>query len=203
MVVRDCMTARVEIVRPDDTVVVVRELFRRRRIRHVPVVASGRVVGIVSDRDLPGTADDTGSVDAIMSPMPAVTTPATPIEDAAATMRARKIGALPVVEGDRLVGIVSESDLLGALIELCGTIDPVSVLELECDDDPDAHHKLRALVERRGGTVLWLTSVRAQGGRQRITVRLRMPLAHTPSYLFEEAGFSVTSCLLGHAATPH
>jgi len=116
-------------------------------------------------------------------------------------MRARKIGALPVVEGHELVGIVSESDLLAALVELCNVMDPTSVLELECDDDPAATRHARQLVERHGGSVAWMTAVRVNGGRQHLTLRIRMPLAHTPTEMFEEAGFTVASCVMGRAAT--
>jgi acetoin utilization protein AcuB len=199
MLVRNCMTGTVQTVQADDDVAVVRELFRRRRIRHVPVVAAGRVVGIVSDRDVRGLAADRSptSVDAIMTPAPATTTPSTPVETAAAVMRARKIGALPVLEGHELVGIVSESDLLGALVELCNVVDPTSVLELDCEDDPAAPRRIRQLVERHGGAVAWMTAIRSHGGRQQVTLRLRMPQAHTPSQMFEEAGFVVKSCLTG------
>ncbi len=200
MIVRDCMTARVETVRPDDAIAVAREVFRRRAFRHLPVVAAGRVIGIVSDRDVRGATDATTSVDAIMTPAPAATSPATPVEEAAALMRSRKIGALPVLEGDTLVGIVSESDLLGALVELCKAMDPTVALDLECADDVDATRRVRQLVQRYGGIVRWLTVIRAHGGRQRITLRVQMPLGQTPSQLFEEAGFTVMSCIMGRAA---
>src|SRR5690349_22352824 len=122
MLVRDCMTTRVETVHPEESVAAVREVFRRRRIRQLPVVAADRVIGIVTDRDVRSAASDTATVDAVMTPNPATTTPGTPVEHAAATMRARKFGALPVVEGNTLVGIVSESDLLDALTKLCGML---------------------------------------------------------------------------------
>ena len=200
MTVRDCMTEGVQTIRPDDTIAVARELFRRRGFRHVPVVAAGRVVGILSDRDVRGAADDAISVDAIMTPSPATTTTAMPLEDAAALMLARKIGALPVIDGDKLVGIVSESDLLRALVELCKAMDPSAVLELECADDPEAPQRMRTLIHRHGGTVAWMTAIRTHGGRQRISARVCMPRAHTPSQILEEAGFTVKSCLLGRAA---
>jgi acetoin utilization protein AcuB len=199
MIVRECMTARVETAQPDDTVAVVREVFRRRRMRHLPVVAVGRVIGIVSDRDLRGVGDDTTTVDAIMTPHPATTTPATPVEEAAAVMRARKIGALPVLEGEALVGIVSESDLLTAFVDLCKAMDPTTVLELECDDDAAAPGRVRQLMERHGGRVVWLSAIRTHGGRQHISLRVRMPAAHTPSQMLEEAGFTVASCLTGRS----
>ena len=72
MLVRDCMTARVETLAPDDDVATAREVFRRRRIRHIPVVAAGRVIGVVSDRDVRGVVDGkTTPVDSIMTPSPA------------------------------------------------------------------------------------------------------------------------------------
>ncbi len=200
MVVRDFMTTPVETAHPEETVAAVREVFRRRRIRQLPVVAAGRVIGIVTDRDVRSAASDTATVDAVMTPNPATTTPAMPVEQAATILRERKVGALPVLEGDTLVGIVSESDLLGALTKLCGMLDPTSAIELECDDDPDAVTRIRRVLERHGGHVALLTAVRTHGGRQRISFRTRMPLGATPDRLLEEAGFPVSSCIMGAAS---
>ena len=131
MIVRDCMTATVQVVQPDDDVATVREMFRRRRIRQLPVVAAGRVIGIISDRDVRAVADARTTVEALMTPTPLTTSPSTPVEVAAALLRTRKIGALPVVEGEVLVGIVSESDLLGALVDLCAQSDPTTVISVD------------------------------------------------------------------------
>lgn len=203
MVVRDCMTTPVQTAHPEESVAAVREVFRRRRIRHLPVVAVGRMIGIVTDRDVRSAVSDSATVDAVMTPNPATTTPATPVEQAAAIMRERRIGALPVVEGDRLVGIVSESDLLAALTKLCGMLDPTSAIELECDDDPEAPARIRRLLERHGGRIACLTAVRTQGGRQRISFRTRMPIGVTPDRLLEEAGFPVQSCIMAASASGH
>lgn len=203
MIVRDCMTARVETLRPDDVVATAREVFRRRRIRHIPVVVAGRVIGVVSDRDVRGVVDDkTTTVDSVMTPSPATTTPAAPIEIAASMMRTRKIGCLPVLEGTTLVGIVSESDLLVALVELCNLMDPTTVLALDCEDDPDAPRRIRQVVERHGGMVAYMTAIRAHGGRQHVTLRVRMPIGQTPALMLEEAGFTVTSCVTSRADVP-
>lgn len=207
MLVRDCMTARVETLAPEDDVATAREVFRRRRIRHIPVVAAGRVIGVVSDRDVRSVVDGkTTSVDSIMTPSPATTTPATPVELAASKMRTRKIGCLPVLEGDTLVGIVSESDLLVALVDLCNLMDPTTLLELDCEDDPDALRRVRQVVERHGGMVARMTAIRVHGARQRVTLRVHMPLGQTPALMLEEAGFKVTSCVMGRpgaVANPH
>ena len=195
MLVRDCMTTLVQTTHPEETVAAVREVFRRRRIRQLPVVAAGRVVGIVTDRDVRGAAD-TATVDAVMTPNPAKTTPATPVEHVATVMRERKFGALPVVEGDELVGIVSESDLLEALTKLCAALDPTTAIELECDDDPTAPTRIRRVLERHGGRVAWLTAAPMRGGRQRISLRTFMPVGSAPAQLLEQAGFPVRSCIM-------
>lgn len=199
MVVRDCMTTLVQTTHPEESIAAVREVFRRRRIRHLPVVAAGRVIGVVTDRDV-RAASDTTTVDAVMTPNPATTTPATPVEQAARIMCERKLGALPVVEGDTLVGIVSESDLLEAVTTLCSMLDPTAAIELECDDDPEASTRVRRVLERHGVRVACLTAVRTHGGRQRISLRTHMPLGATPAQLLKEAGFAVQSCTMSPSA---
>ncbi len=203
MLVRDCMTTPVHTAHPEETVAAVREVFRRRRIRQLPVVAVGRVIGIVTDRDVRGAASDTATVDAVMTPNPATVTPAVPVERAALLLRERKIGALPVVEGDTLVGIVSESDLLEALTKLCAMLDPTTAIELECADDPEAPARIRRVLERHGGRVAWLTAVRTHGDRQRISFRTRMPMGSAPERLLEEAGFPVDSCVITPSSAAH
>ena len=71
-----------------------------------------------------------------------------------------------------------------------------TVLELECDADPGAAARARKLLEHHGGTVAWMTAVRAHGGRECINLRVRMPPGHSPEILLEEAGFTVVSCLM-------
>jgi acetoin utilization protein AcuB len=119
MVVRDCMTAPVEVAHPDETVRTLRDRLRRRGIRHMPVVATNQVIGIVTDRDVrSGNADPYATVETIMTSNPVTVAPSTPIERAATLLHRHKIGALPVLEGETLVGIVAESDLLRALLEI-------------------------------------------------------------------------------------
>jgi acetoin utilization protein AcuB len=195
MVVRDRMTTRVETVRPDDDVKTVREVLRRRGIRHLPVIAAERLIGIVSDRDVRG-ADPGALVESVMTPTPITTTPATPVEQAAARLCDRKIGALPVVEDGRVVGIITESDLLTALVELCARLEPTTVLELECEGDADAAARVRHLLERHGGRVSWMTAIGVHGGRQRISIRVLMPIGRTPEQILEENGFPVSACVI-------
>jgi acetoin utilization protein AcuB len=92
-------------------------LLRRHRIRHLPVLEGDRVVGVVTDRDLRGSAAET-PVGAIMSRPVTLVAPQTGIDRAARLLFDRRIGCLPVVEGGRLVGILTQTDALSALVAI-------------------------------------------------------------------------------------
>lgn len=111
------------------------QLMETRKIRRLPVVNGQQLVGIVAVSDLyrfikPGTEhrvalpSDTErelnmlTVGDVMTKSPRVCAPSTLLEDVGETMRKHKIGALPVVNGDRLVGIITESDYLRAMAAL-------------------------------------------------------------------------------------
>ena len=106
-------------------------LMRERRVRRLPVLdSSGKMVGIVSDKDLLHAAPSPATslsvyelhyllarltIKQVMSSPVISVTADTPIEEAAAVMADHKIGGLPVVEGGRLVGIISERDIARSL----------------------------------------------------------------------------------------
>jgi acetoin utilization protein AcuB len=102
-------------------------VMRRERIRHLPVTHQGQLVGIVSDRDLlvNGRVNSKGELDfpphvtvaKAMTPSPIVCQPSTPVSEVAQLMVDRKIDAVPVLQGGRLVGLVTSTDLLMLLLE--------------------------------------------------------------------------------------
>jgi len=132
MLVRHYMTSPVKTVREDTPCREALELFRRERIRRAPVLRGERLVGMVSERDLlrvlPGAVGDLESAAGLISELaligqvltrdPCTTTPDAHLEDVARRLLERRIGGLPVLDGGRLVGILTESDLLRALVEL-------------------------------------------------------------------------------------
>ena len=199
MQVRNWMTEQVETVGLDDDVASVRERFRRRRIRQLPVMADGRMVGIITDRDVRSATDPKTAVAAAMSPDPITTTPGTPVEEAAALVRRHKIGALPVVEDGRLVGIVSESDLLQALVELCAVLEPTTLIELECAAGAEEIARIRRVVDKHGGRVVWLSTAPSEDGGQRVALRVRTAVGRSPEQDLEEAGFRVVASISGRS----
>jgi CBS domain-containing protein len=126
------MSTQLVTLSEDETISLAEQLMQAIRVRHLPVLAAGdRLIGLVSDRDLMKAAasslaklseeDDRAfkrsiSVGEIMTRDLCVVTPDTTILDACKQMRGRKIGCLPVVDGDELVGVLTETDLIDVLI---------------------------------------------------------------------------------------
>jgi acetoin utilization protein AcuB len=143
--VADVMTPDPVTVVPDDSLRLARDRMAEGNFRRLPVVQSGRLVGIVTDRDLRRATNspfvlrerwyddlilDQVKVWGAMTANPVIVEANAPIVVAAQLMRDHKIGGLPVVAGeyprsvqqvqgaDRLVGIITETDLLDYLIKL-------------------------------------------------------------------------------------
>jgi acetoin utilization protein AcuB len=113
MRVQDIMTKRVETVSAGDTVTAAAERMRQQRIRHLVVMRKDEVVGILSDRDLASTAPDLAEhVEDVMTSPAVASSPDMTLRRAANLLRGRSVGCLPVKDGDRLVGIVTTTDLL-------------------------------------------------------------------------------------------
>jgi CBS-domain-containing membrane protein len=125
--IKDLMNTTVSTLGRNDTLDLADHVMTLERIRHLPVLDERRVVGVVSQRDLfrsalavalgygeraQATLLKTLRVKEVMSE-PAITiSPEATIKDAARMMIERKIGCLPVVEAGRLVGIITETDVL-------------------------------------------------------------------------------------------
>jgi CBS domain-containing protein len=127
--VKDVMTSEVKALRRDEQLTLADDLMKLGRIRHLPVLDEDgkRVVGVVTQRDLlhGALAQAIGYgerarrkllenllIMEVMTTHPITTTPDTPLAEAARVLMERKIGCLPVIENDRLVGILTEGDFV-------------------------------------------------------------------------------------------
>ena len=119
MQLREFMKTRVVTIGPEETASLAWSRMRGRRIRHLVVTDDTGIVGVVSERDLGGHGGaDTRRgrlVRDLMTPNPVSTTPTTSLRHAADLMRRGPIGSLPVLDGGRLVGIVTATDVLDQL----------------------------------------------------------------------------------------
>jgi CBS domain-containing protein len=132
MKVKDIMTKNPATLGRNETLDVADDIMTLGRIRHMPVVDEGRLVGVVSQRDLfrsavasalgyggkaQRTITKTIRVKEVMSEPVITISPDTSIKEAARRMMESKIGCLPVVENDQLVGLVTETDILRYVAE--------------------------------------------------------------------------------------
>ncbi|MDR7481717.1 MAG: CBS domain-containing protein, partial [Armatimonadota bacterium] len=113
----DIMTRDLVVVTPDMLVEEVGDLLTRYRIHGAPVVdKDGQLVGMISLVDLVGRVGETARD--VMSPEPVTATEDTPVDEIAGMMLEQMVRRIPIVEGNRVVGIVSASDLIRVFLNL-------------------------------------------------------------------------------------
>lgn len=149
MLVRDRMTSPVITVEPKTPIYDALALMKEKRIRRFPVTKGRRLIGIVTWTDLmraspsPATTLSVWEIPYLLmrAPVSEVMTrsvitvpPAATIEEAAVLMRRHKIGGLPVVDQGGVVGIITESDLFDAFIDLMGLHRGGARLTIELED---------------------------------------------------------------------
>jgi len=131
--VRDIMTPEVTTLGRNDSLQVIKDIMTLGRVRHFPVIDDGKLVGVVSQRDLYkaslGSVMKYGekaqrlflegiAVKEVMCEPVITIAPHASVKDAARLMTDKKIGCLPVLEGPKLVGIVTETDMLKLVVEM-------------------------------------------------------------------------------------
>ena len=149
MFVKNRMTTEVITLSPDQTLLKAMNIIQQKRIRHLPVVQGGKVVGIVTELDVrrAGASDSTSlsifelnylldqiKVSSFMTKKVITVSPDEPIETAAKIIYDHKIGALPVVDQNQLVGLITSSDILETFIEVLGINKPSVRVELELEN---------------------------------------------------------------------
>jgi acetoin utilization protein AcuB len=120
MRVADRMTANPVTVTANDTLGKAKALMDAGGFRRLPVVEGDKLVGIITERDLRSHAGylEATRVNGAMTPAPMTVPSHSSVQDAARLMLEHKVGGMPVVDNGRLVGIVTTSDLLRALLDV-------------------------------------------------------------------------------------
>ncbi|HHV97079.1 MAG TPA: CBS domain-containing protein [Clostridiaceae bacterium] len=146
MKVRDKMTKNIVSVTPDAAIVQVAQLMQKHNVGVIPVVEQGNLVGIVTDRDIvlrniaSGKDPKTTPVSSVMTTQVVAVTPDTDVNEVAYKMAENKVRRIPVVENNKLVGILSIGDIAAdekfdmeaskALSEISKPAKPEQVKEL-------------------------------------------------------------------------
>ncbi len=185
MLVRDHMTLDPVTITPQNTIADAFALLRENKIRRLPVVDKGNLVGIMTDRDLrevsPSPATSLSifeinyllskmTIDKVIKKQKLITIgPDAYVEEAALLMRQYGIGALPVIEDGKLVGIITESNIFDAFIEIMGLHEPGTRLNLGVEDKPGELAKIVDTIFKHGGDVSHL----AVFGNGTLVIQLR------------------------------
>ena len=190
MLVRERMSREPVTITSDVSVPDALRLMRERKVRRLPVLDShGKLVGIVSDQDLLYASPSPVSslsvwemhyllaklkVEEVMTRKVITVTEDTPLEEAARIMADNKIGGLPVMREDELVGIVTETDLFKAFLELLGARLPgVRVMAL-IPDAKGTLAKITNAVFGAGGNIMAFGQSRdASGTRWQVTLKVQ------------------------------
>lgn len=206
MYVRQFMTPNVFTVTLNDTIADTMALMREKRINRIPVVEDDRVVGLVTDGDLRE-----------ISPSPATTlsifelnylvakttikevavkhvitcTPDTKLEDAALLMREHKIGGLPVVEQGKLVGIITETDIFDAFLDILGLRRPGQRLVIEAKDQVGVLSDLSATIKDYGVNIASLAIYHHTEERIQIIARLNGERVEEVKKPLEDKGYVI------------
>jgi acetoin utilization protein AcuB len=187
MLVQDVMKTDLVTVGPETALPEAVRLASRRGIRHLLVVDDGRLVGMVSDRDLKrAMASPATSLEAhelryllerlqvreIMTRAVITVGAMLPVEEAARLMVQEKIGALPVTEEGRPVGIVTETDVLTLFVKAMGAGEPSSRLEVLLDASPHAMAGITGALEQTGVAISSIMTLHRPGGVREAVIRI-------------------------------
>jgi acetoin utilization protein AcuB len=172
MLVRERMSRPVISILPDTTMQEALDLMRKEHIRRLPVVDKrGYMVGIVTEADLDKASPSKATtlsvweirelvskvrVEKIMTREVLTVDENTPIEEAARLMADNNISGLPVMDGDKLVGLITETDLFKIFLELFGARDAGVRLTLEVQRMPGQIAKIAQAVYEKGGDIVAL-----------------------------------------------
>lgn len=148
MLVEEIMKERVITLSPEETIETALKLLHEHHIRHIPIINdSNQVIGIVSDRDVrdasPSIFEKDSDPEELKNPIKSImTTPVTTVhpldfvEEVASIFYEQEIACVPVTRDDKLVGIITEKDMLYTLIQLTGTHVQSSQIEVKVINRP-------------------------------------------------------------------
>ncbi len=189
MLVGDRMTKRPITVTEDISVDRALGLMREERIRRFPVLGKhGKLVGIVSEKDLlyaspsPATSLSIYEIPYLLSKIKVhdlmtkeviTVTEGTPLEEAARIMADNKIGGLPVMRDDKLVGIITETDMFKTFLELFGAREEGIRLTMLVPEQKGVLAKIAGKITELGGNILALGTIMGEDPTNReLTVKV-------------------------------
>jgi len=215
MPVKDWMSKDLVTIDADTSIMKASKVMKQNRIQHLPVLSQGRLVGIVSDRDLkeatPSKATtldihemyhllDTITVKSLMPKKIFTITPGEMVEKAAAVMLKHHISALPVVDpGGTLAGIITKGDIFRAFVSISGIYQGPLAMGLELPDQLGYIKQVTDVIREHGGRIASIMTryegapegfkrvyIRAQGVKDEKALQKALESRHKILYFFIE-----------------
>jgi len=183
MLVKDCMTPSPITVRPESDPLIARELLEFGGFRRLPVTDERcKLIGIVTQNDLdvflsqaksPGVLKRQHRIAQLMNCNVITISPDCPLEEAASLMIAHKIGCVPVVENERVVGIITETDIFSQLTSALGAQSESIRLTVQVPNTPGQLAELTHRIAQVNGNISSVIACPTeQQDRTNITLRI-------------------------------
>jgi acetoin utilization protein AcuB len=176
MLVGQIMSQKIVTISPDKRVGQALKLMQKHQIRHLPVMEHDRMVGWITSRDLRevllASMLEEIKVGDVMVPAPLSVGPDTEVEEAARLIHEHKIGGMPVMEGEKLVGVITMQDLISAFITMLGLLKSSSRLDLLLSNRPEVLDAVTRLIKEAGGQVINVALGPTQGDKRPFYFRL-------------------------------
>jgi len=162
MIIEQIMEKNVLSLTPEDSISTALNILKQNKIRHIPITTKNRIlVGIVSDRDIRDAMPSSllsepyessifqKQLKDIMKTEVITVHPLDFVEEAAAIFYEKKIGCLPVIKHGKLVGIITESDVLYTFVQLTGVHQPSSRIEVRVPNKAGMLSEVSAIFHKK------------------------------------------------------
>ena len=213
MKVRERISRDLAIVNPDTTIADAFQLMQDRRVRRLPVMSKNKLVGIVTIKDLnkvsPSSATSlsifelnyllvkTKIKDILPKNMKVITIEADAnIERAAVLMREHQIGGIPVLEDGNLVGIITETNIFDAFIDILGVSRPGTRIDMEVDERVGAVAAVTGIIAQHGISIENIVLVEKELGLYDLILRLDTTEADEAVISLRHNGFKILDVIV-------
>ena len=161
------------------------ELMKINSIRHLPVVSEGHLPSLLGDISLSD----------LMIKDPIVIDPDSDIETAARLIYKHKISGIPVVKNNQLVGIITETDILRAFIDMMGLLTASSRIDVIIGDQPGAFRAALQIINDNGGDVISVGMTGQEASKRAYYFRLTSCKTDVIRRALEKEGFEVLNAM--------
>jgi len=165
MIVEEIMKTKVIALAETDSIAEALKVMRENKIRHLPIIdEKHHLIGLVTDRDIrdatPSIFDTEKFKEGLQNPLKMIMRtdvitghPLDFVEEVSAILYEHRIGCLPILNDGKLVGIVTQTDLLHTLVELTGAHQPGSQIEIKVPNRTGMLHEISAVIKNRKANI--------------------------------------------------